>query len=248
MKKIVFLYFIFGFFIYCQTTTNNTNVSSTQSGKNSLENNNEVDETNSNNNSTILLSKDTNLPFKEMHIENKEDTLCKGLDISVNSIIFNNGESMKNAFDNYDSVWGLNDRIYFTTKDSLIYISFGINYGGYAYEYKEAEIGYIIGSVDEFIPEEILNSSFNPKNDLYIPKFHFTKTKYSNFVSGFGIKLSITEKELENITKSKKWKLSKEEIYDTTVYKYENVECIYEAKYFFKQGKLIRFSFGYITP
>lgn len=174
---------------------------------------------------------------------------CNNLDTCINNeIYFINGQSMLNAFENYHSAWRLNDRIYFINKDSSIYISFGFNYGGGINEYKEAEIGYILENSLTFVPDEVLNSSFNPKNDYMEPKFYFTPSKFNDFATESGIKLGIPESQLKEIAKTKSWDLKKEQTDSTTIYRYKNEYCMYEAEYIFKQGKLNQFSFGYITP
>ncbi|MBW6483706.1 MAG: hypothetical protein K0B10_11690 [Vicingaceae bacterium] len=192
-----------------------------------------------------------NKPISYVNIRNhrNKDTICNHLDISINaSIIFNNGESILKSFKNIKNVWGRNDRVYFTTVDSSIYISLGLNYGGGPNEYKDAKIGYVIGNVTNFIPEEIMNSSFNPSKDYLTPKFYFTQSDFQDFISGYGIKLGISEEELINKTLSNGCKLVKKELGNRTIYVYENEYCVYEANYVFEKNKLIQFSFGYITP
>ncbi len=174
------------------------------------------------------------------------DLDCIGLDTCINNIFyFNDSKSTIVSFPNVDSAWKLNDRAYFITKDSSIYISLGFNYGGKSYEYKEATIGYIEGNLHKFIPEEILNSSFNPYKNTTYTKFFFTVSSFEDFKTNKGIKLgmsldSVLHKvnniKLVNDTNSRK------------IYLYRNEYCLYEAKYIFENNKLIKFSFGYYTP
>lgn len=182
-------------------------------------------------------------------LNNNEDTSCNNLDICINGqIYFIDGNSIRNSFPNIKSAWKMNDRVYFVTKDSLIYISLGFNYGGGQDEYKEAEIGYVEGAISTFVPIEVLNSSFNPNDNYLEPKFYFTTSRFKDFETESGIKLGISEEELLNIAKKKNWVLNRSQTDSVTIYKYENDYCMYEAKYIFKDKKLNQFSFGFITP
>lgn len=174
---------------------------------------------------------------------------CLNLDTSINNqIYFIDGESIRNSFKHLRSAWVRNDRIYFVNVDSSIYLSLGFNYGGATDEYKEAEIGYIVGNMHSYIPDEILNSSFNPKYDILEPNFYFTVSEYDNFISQSGIVLGMTQKELLEIVTMKRWDFTKTIKEDTTIYLYYNDYCLYEGKYTFKKDSLVRFSFGFITP
>lgn len=174
---------------------------------------------------------------------------CDSLDISINgAIFFNNALSMRNAFPNLRSAWMLNDRVYFITKDSSRFISLGSNYGGSEDEYKEAAVGYVKGNGGSFVPDEIRNSSFNPDQDppSPYPAFYFTACRFTDFVSGRGIRLGMREQEFLGLLSGKR--LERKDNSDSRVYKYVQEYCLYEASYTFEGDSLVYFSFGFITP
>lgn len=184
---------------------------------------------------------------------------CNILDTCINGIIiFKDGISMRKAFPNLKSAWKRNDRVYFMTKDSSKYISLGTNYGGGFDEYKNAEIGYIVGNSTTFQPEAIkdyyqsIDNSYlgrqdtSTKKDYYNPYFHFTISSYMDFKTQTGIKLGITEQDFLKLNKNRPLKRIKKR--EELEYLYTNEDCLYEGRYIFKKNKLEYFSFGYTTP
>jgi len=187
--------------------------------------------------------------IEKISAEKKVGNSCDSLDTSINGkIFFNNGESMRKTFPNLDSAWKLTDRVYFISRDSSRFISLGTNYGGGKDEYKEAIIGYVVGDLREFIPDEVMNSPFNPNKltSSSFPKFYFTNSIFTDFKTQTGIKLGLSEQQFLRITRN--LKLTKERKGKKIIYSYWNEYCLYKATYTFEKNLLVYFSFGYVTP
>ena len=209
---------------------------------------------------TLFSETDSIRNFNRNHSNYKNDTLkedmfesfssaCDSLDTSINKVIlFNNTTSMRESFPNIDSAWKLNDRVYFLSKDSSKYVSFGFNYGGYEDEYKEAEIGFAKKPFYKFVPQEVSNSIFYSDtlySEMY-PKFYFTVSDFEDFKTGWGIHLNLSENDFLKLMGNRK--LNKNIVNNETIYYFISEDCLYEAKYVFIKGLLIVFSFGYVTP
>lgn len=190
-------------------------------------------------------------------VENKKEVInepepvmsCGMLDTAFNNIMyFLDSESTLIAFPNIDSAWRLNDRAYFVNRDSTTYVSLGVNYGGGKYEYKEAEIGYVVGSLDSFIPQEIKSSSLYEDLGKSMPSFYFLQSGFREFVTDCGVMLGINSEEFMFICRLKRWDIEEKVVGNQTVYTYYNDYCMYEGEYTFEKDRLVKFSFGYVTP
>jgi hypothetical protein len=184
------------------------------------------------------------IPF----IQYQKDT-CGNLDVCINDAVFlNDGKSMRKAFVGIRTAWKTDDRIYFMTKDSTKYISFGTNYGGGIDQYQDVTIGFIEGKASQFLPKEVKVFYANPFNREHYstPAFHFTLSSFSDFKTKSGIQLGLSQKQFLLLTKSMKF--SKSIKNGNVIYSYTNEYCMYYATYIFKADKLFNFSFGYINP
>jgi hypothetical protein len=163
---------------------------------------------------------------------------CQKYDTSINNIFyFNNSASTVRLFKDVNVAWEKNDRAYFLNKDSTIYISLGVNYGGFKDEYKNIEISYYNPNS---IPSEVQDffKYNNFKNDFY-----FTKIETKDFITTNGIKLGISKDSLIHKLNFLKFNQKRDKKYE--ILEFYNEYCNYEANFYFKEGVLIKMFFGY---
>lgn len=178
-----------------------------------------------------------------------ESISCDQHDQNLNGYkILNNSIAFSKAFSKVTSAWNLNDRIYILSSDSTKYASFGVSYGGKIHEYRDVKVIDLMSSyVNDYVPNDVKDFiKMNiPESNNY-KKFYFTTSSNSrDFVSGKGIKLGITEKDVEEkISKPYNKTIHK----DSIIFDYKDDLCLYYEKYILVKNKLIEFSFGFENP